>query len=51
MKVQAEVVRSDKVGFRKHELGLRFLNVDPETAKRLTRVSLNHWVRHTLGDA
>ena len=51
MKVQAEVVRSNKVGFRKHELGLRFLDVDPETAKQLTRVSLNHWVRHTLGDA
>ncbi len=51
MKVQAEVVRSNKIGFRKHELGLRFLNVDPETAKQLTRVSLNHWVRHTLGDA
>ena len=51
MKVQAEVVRSNKIGFRKHELGLRFLDVDPETAKQLTRVSLNHWVRHTLGDA
>ena len=51
MIVQAEVVRSNKVGFRKHELGLRFLDVDPETAKQLTRVSLNHWVRHTLGDA
>ena len=51
MKMQAEVVRSTKVGFRKHELGLRFLDVDRETAKQLTRVSLNHWVRHTLGDA
>ncbi len=51
IKVQAEVVRSDKVGFRKYELGLRFLGVDPETAKQLTRVSLDHWVRHTLGDA
>jgi len=51
IKVQAEVVRSDKVGFRKYELGLRFLDVDPETAKQLTRVSLDHWVRHTLGDA
>jgi hypothetical protein len=50
IKVQAEVVRSNKIGFRKHELGLRFLDVDPETAKQLTRVSLNHWVRHTLGD-
>ncbi len=51
IKVQAEIVRADKVGFRKHELGLRFLDVDPETAKQLTRVSLDHWVRHTLGDA
>ncbi|MEE8153851.1 MAG: histidine kinase dimerization/phospho-acceptor domain-containing protein, partial [Phycisphaerales bacterium] len=51
IKVQAEVVRSEKVGFRKYELGLRFLDVDPETAKQLTRVSLDHWVRHTLGDA
>lgn len=50
IKVQAEIVRSNKVGFRKHELGLRFLNVDPETAKQLTRLSLNYGVRHTLGD-
>lgn len=48
--LQAEVVRSTKVGFRKHELGLRFLDVDPEIAKQLTRVSLNHWVRRTLGE-
>ena len=51
MTVQAEIVRSTKVGFRKYELGLRFLDVDPETAKQLTRVSITHGVRHILGDA
>ena len=50
IQLQAQVVRSTKVGFRKHELGLRFLDVDPETAKQLRRVSLNHWVRRTLGE-
>ena len=48
--MQAKVVRSNKVGFRKHEIGLRFLEIDPETAKQLSHVSLDHWVRRTLGE-
>ena len=50
IKLNAEVMRSTKIGFRKHEIGLRFLDVDPDTAKLLSQVSQNHWVRRTLGD-
>jgi len=48
--LKAEIIRSSKAGFRKHEIGLRFLDVNQETAKLLSQVSLCHWVRRTLGD-
>ena len=47
--LRAEVVWVRKIGFRKHEAGLRFLNVSPETAKQLTRISLTHRVRTAKG--
>ena len=50
IKLEAEVMRATRVGFRKHEIGLRFVHVDAYTAKLLSQISLNHWVRRTLGD-
>ena len=50
IKLKAEVMRSTKTGFRKHEIGLRFLDVDQDMARQLSGISLNHWVRRTLGD-
>ncbi len=50
IKLKVEVMRSTKTGFRKHEIGLRFLDVDQDTAKLLSGISLDHWVRRTLGD-
>jgi len=47
--LRAEVVWVRKIGFRKHEAGLRFLNVSPETAQQLTRISLTHRVRAAKG--
>ncbi|MHC4447508.1 MAG: ATP-binding protein, partial [Planctomycetota bacterium] len=43
--LQAEVVWTKRIGFRKYEAGLRFLEVTPDIAEQLTRVSLNHRVR------
>ena len=43
--LQAEVVWTKKLGFRKYEAGLRFLEVTPDVAEQLTRVSLNHRAR------
>lgn len=43
--LQAEVVWTKKIGFRKYEAGLRFLEVTPDVAEQLTRVSLNHRAR------
>ena len=47
--LRAEVVWVNKIGFRKHEAGLRFLDVTPETAQQLTRISLTHRVRAAKG--
>ncbi len=47
--LRAEVVWVKKIGFRKHEAGLRFLDVSPETAQQLTRISLTHRVRASRG--
>ncbi|MDY7109039.1 MAG: PilZ domain-containing protein [Planctomycetota bacterium] len=50
VKLKARVVWSRRVGFRRHEIGLRFLEVTRELASELTRVSLNHRVPTTLAD-
>ncbi len=43
--LQAEVVWTKRIGFRKYEAGLRFLEVTPDVAEQLTRISVNHRVR------
>ena len=47
--LKGEVVRSKKLGFRKYEIGVRFQDVDPETAKLITQFSLNHLFRPIMG--
>ncbi len=47
--LRAEVVWIRRLGFRKFQIGLNFLNVRPEAARQLTRVSLNHRLRRLLG--
>ena len=48
--LKARAVWSRRVGFRRHEIGLRFLDMTRELAAKLTRVSLNHRVPTTLAD-
>ena len=48
--LQAEVAWSKRRGFRKHEVGLRFVCVDPATAERLTRMSTNNRMRRVMPD-
>lgn len=37
---RAEMVWSKRVGFRRREAGIRFLNVDPALAETLTRIAM-----------
>lgn len=48
--LKARVVWSRRVGFRRHEIGMRFLDMTRELAAKLTRVSLNHRVPTTLAN-
>ncbi len=45
----ARVMWTRRLGFRKHEIGLRFRNIRPQLARQLTRISLNHRLRRLLG--
>jgi signal transduction histidine kinase len=47
--LQAEVMWSRRLRFRKYEVGLYFPHVAPDVARQLTRVSLNHRLRRLLG--
>lgn len=47
--LEAEVSWSRRVGLRKFESGLRFLDVTPDAARKLTRISMQHRVRAMLG--
>jgi signal transduction histidine kinase len=49
VKLQAEVMWSRRLGFRKYEVGLYFPHVPPDVARQLTRVSLNHRLRRLMG--
>lgn len=49
VRVQAEVMWTRRLGFRKYEVGLYFPHVPPNVAKQLTKVSLNHRLRRLLG--
>jgi hypothetical protein len=48
VEVDAEVVWSRRMGWRKFESALRLLDVDPECARTLTRISLEHRMRAML---
>lgn len=49
LNLKGEVVRRKKLGFRKYEVGVKFHDVDVETAKLITEFSLNHLFRPTMG--
>ena len=49
--LKAQVMWIRRLGFRKFEVGLNFLDVPPDVARQLTRVSLNHRLRRLLGTA
>ncbi len=40
--VHAKVVWSRKLGFRRHELGLAFIDVDEDVKQILTRIAATH---------
>jgi signal transduction histidine kinase len=49
VRLQAQVMWTRRLRFRKYEVGLYFPHVAPDVAKQLTRVSLNHRLRRLLG--
>ena len=48
VKIQAQVMWTRRLRFRRYEVGLYFPHVAPDVAKQLTRVSLNHRLRRLL---
>lgn len=44
IRLKAEVVWSKRLGFRRHMLGVRFLDVDPYSSALLTRIASEHRV-------
>ena len=46
--VQAETAWRRPVGFSKHEIGLKFVDVTPETAARLSRLATRNRLRRVL---
>lgn len=49
VRVDADVIWSRRAAWRRFESALRFLDVSPECARRLTRLSLEHRMRAMLG--
>ncbi len=45
LKLYAEVVWSRRLGFRRHEIGMRFVDVTPELAADLTTLATDNTVR------
>ncbi len=48
MNLDGQVVWTKHLGFRRHEIGVEFLNVDDDTAKILARVSAIHRMRRAI---
>ena len=46
--IRAKVAWSHRHGFRRHEIGLMFLDVDEEMSRMLTRVSMMHRKRRAI---
>ena len=51
VELRAQVMWARRIGFRKYDVGVNFMHVPPDVAKKLTRVSLNHRLRRLLGIA
>jgi signal transduction histidine kinase len=49
VKLMAEVTWCSRTGWRKHEAGLRFLNLTPEVAEQLTRLTMQNRIRRVMG--
>lgn len=49
VRVSAEVMWCNRLGWRKHEVGLRFLDVAPSVAEQLTRLTMQNRVRRVMG--
>ena len=45
LKLYAEVVWSRRLGFRRHEIGMRFVDVTPQLAADLTTLATDNTVR------
>ena len=48
MNLDAQVVWTKHLGFRRHEIGVEFLNIDDDTAKILSRISAIHRMRRAI---
>ncbi len=48
MNLDGQVVWTKHLGFRRHEIGVQFLNVDDDTAKILSRISAIHRMRRAI---
>lgn len=48
MNLDGQVVWTEHLGFRRHEIGVQFLNIDDDTAKILSRISAIHRMRRAI---
>lgn len=48
MNLDGQVVWTKHLGFRRHEIGVQFYNVDDDTAKILSRISAIHRMRRAI---
>ncbi len=48
MSLDGQVVWTKQLGFRRHEIGVQFLNVDDDTSKILSRISAIHRMRRAI---
>ena len=48
MNLYGQVVWTKHLGFRRHEIGVQFLNIDDDTAKILSRISAIHRMRRAI---
>ncbi len=48
MILDARVAWTNRLGFRRHEIGLEFINVDESTSKILGRISATHRMRRAI---
>jgi PAS domain S-box-containing protein len=51
LELRAEVVWAEKIGFRLHEVGLRFIDLEPQTASQLGALAARNRMRRVMGAA